>query len=118
MASRKLLEQADDYDLVGYIEDDILISDPEFFRQNNLSGRCSGHQYAFLPHRCEHIPGRGDVILSGDPDGGRPDLFWDTGEELSIPWSLGERRFYRATNPHSGCYFLSRRQAQFKRLLG
>ena len=31
VASRKLLEQADDYDLVGYLEDDILISDPEFF---------------------------------------------------------------------------------------
>ena len=30
---------------------------------------------------------------------------------LSITWPLGERRFYRATNPHSGCYFLSRRQA-------
>ena len=54
---------------------------------------------------------KGDVILSGDPDGGRPDLFWDTGETLTIPWPLGDRRFYRATNPHSGCYFLSRRQA-------
>ena len=64
-----------------------------------------------MPHRCEHIPDRGDVILSGDPDGGRPDLFWDTGETISIPWPLGNRRFYRATNPHSGCYFLSRNQA-------
>ena len=26
------------------------------------------------PIAAEHIPGRGDVILSGDPDGGRPDL--------------------------------------------
>ena len=51
------------------------------------------------------------MILSGDPDGGRPDLFWDTGEMLGIPWPLGERRFYRATNPHSGCYFLSNKQA-------
>ena len=110
-ASRQLLEQADDYDLVGYLEDDLLISDPEFFANILYLYQFSDQKYAFLPHRCEHIPGRGDVILSGDPDGGRPDLFWDTGETISIPWPLGDRRFYRAVNPHSGCYFLSRRQA-------
>ena len=27
------------------------------------------------------------------------------------PLASRKRRFYRATNPHSGCYFLSRRQA-------
>ena len=31
VASRHLLEQAEDYDLVGYMEDDLLLSDPEFF---------------------------------------------------------------------------------------
>ena len=112
VASRHLLEQADDYDIVGYMEDDLVISDPEFFAKILYLDRYSNGRYAFLPHRCEHIPGQGDVILSGDPDGGRPDLFWDTGEMLKIPWPLGERRFYRATNPHSGCYFLSRQQAE------
>ena len=112
VASRHLLEQAEGYDLVGYMEDDLLLSDPEFFAKILYLDRYSDGNYAFLPHRCEHIPGQGDVILSGDPDGGRPDLFWDTGEMLNIPWPLGERRFYRATNPHSGCYFLSRRQAE------
>ena len=111
MASRHVLEQSQAFDLVGYMEDDLLLSDPEFFAKILYLDRCSDGRYAFLPHRCEHIPGRGDVILSGDPDGGRPDLFWDTGEMLNIPWPLGQRRFYRATNPHSGCYFLSRRQA-------
>ena len=115
VASRHLLEHAEDYDLLGYMEDDLLLSDPEFFAKILYLDRCSDGRYAFLPHRCEHIPGQGDVILSGDPDGGRPDLFWDTGEVLSIPWPLGERRFYRATNPHSGCYFLSQRQAEVVR---
>jgi hypothetical protein len=111
VASRRLLEQAADYDLVGYLEDDILIEDPEFFlKLRHLEQQTDG-SYAFLPHRCEQMPERGDVILSGDPDGGRPDLFWDTGEHLTLRWPLGDRRFYRATNPHSGCYFLSRRQA-------
>ncbi|MCP9775693.1 hypothetical protein [Cyanobium sp. WAJ14-Wanaka] len=111
VASRRLLEQAQDYDLVGYLEDDLLIEDPQFFAKLLYLDRNSDGSFAFLPHRCEHIPGKGDVILSGDPDGGRPDLFWDTGEELRIPWPLGDVAFYRATNPHSGCYFLSRRQA-------
>ena len=111
VASRHLLEHAEGYDLVGYMEDDLLLNDPEFFAKILYLDRFSDGSYVFLPHRCEHIPTQGDVILSGDPDGGRRDLFWDTGEVLSIPWPLGERRFYRATNPHSGCYFLSQRQA-------
>tara|TARA_Y100001933_G_scaffold37496_3_gene33048 strand:+ start:187 stop:1059 length:873 start_codon:yes stop_codon:yes gene_type:complete len=111
LASRRAIEQAEQYDVVGYMEDDLLIEDPEFFHKIRFLASNSGGDYAFLPHRCEQIPGQGDVILSGDPDGGRPDLFWDTGECLSFAWPLGERRFYRATNPHSGCYFLTRDQA-------
>jgi len=110
-ASRYLLEQASDYDLVGYLEDDLLIEDRDFFQKVLWLESQTDGSYAFLPHRCEVMPGHGDVILSGDPDGGRPDLFWDTGEILSVHWPLGEIQFYRATNPHSGCYFLSKRQA-------
>ena len=112
VASRRLLEQAHEYDLVGYMEDDLLIEDRQLFQKLLYLDRCSDGGYAFLPHRCEQIECRGDVILSGDPDGGRPDLFWDTAEQLAVPWPLGDVHFYRATNPHSGCYFLSRRQAQ------
>lgn len=111
IASRRLLEQSQDYDLIGYLEDDLLIEDPQLFEKVLYLDSISDGSHAFLPHRCEHIHGKGDVILSGDPDGGRPDLFWDTGERLRVPWPLGDVEFYRATNPHSGCYFLSRRQA-------
>ena len=111
IASRRALEQAAEYDLIGYIEDDLLIEDPDFFHKILYLDGLTDGSYAFLPHRCEIIPERGDVILSGDPDGGRPDLFWDTGEIIELAWPLGNKRFYRATNPHSGCYFLSRRQA-------
>lgn len=111
LASRRVLEQADEYDLVGYMEDDLVIEDAEFFTKLKSLLKSVPKQFAFIPHRCEHIPGKGDVILSGDPDGGRPDLFWDTGETLRLRWPTGDRFFYRATNPHSGCYFLSREQA-------
>jgi len=112
IASRRLLEQSQDYDLIGYLEDDLLIEDPQLLEKVLYLDSISDGSHAFLPHRCEHIVGKGDVILSGDPDGGRPDLFWDTGERLKVPWPLGDIEFYRATNPHSGCYFLTRRQAQ------
>jgi hypothetical protein len=111
VASRRLLEQSADYDLVGYLEDDLVIEDPQLFQKLLYLDHQSDGSYAFLPHRCERMELNGDVILSGDPDGGRPDLFWDTGERLAVPWPLGDVQFYRATNPHSGCYFLSRRQA-------
>ena len=111
LASRRIIEQAHDYDLNGYMKDDLLIEDPEFFHKIQWLVKSSGGTYTFVPHRCEQIPGRGDVILSGDPDGRRNDLPWDTGETLKMKWPLGERRFYRAKNPHSGCYFLTRDQA-------
>jgi hypothetical protein len=111
ITSRRLIEQAAEYDLIGYMEDDLLIEDREFFDKIIDLTQRLGDDYVVLPHRCERIPDRGDVILSGDPDGGRDDLFWDTGEKREIQTSHGLRQFYRATNPHSGCYFLTRQQA-------
>ena len=110
LAARRAIEQAKDYDLIGYIEDDLAIESRDFFQKILWLVKTYGPRYAFLPHRYEHIRGQGDVILSGDPDGGRPDLFWDTGETLNVDWPLGKTTFYRATNPHSGCWFLSKEQ--------
>lgn len=112
LASRRALEQSENYDLIGYMEDDIAIEDPEFFLKIHRLIELTGGSYAFIPHRCETIPDLGDVILSGDPDGGRPDLFWATNECIQVDWPLGPRRFYRATNPHSGCYYLSQMQGK------
>ena len=66
---RAPLEQSGDYDLVGYMEDDLLIEDTEFFNKIRFLNAQHGDPYVFLPHRCETIPNLGDVILSGDPDG-------------------------------------------------
>ena len=111
IASRRALEQSEDYDLICYIEDDILIEDYEFFEKINFLHSIVPPEYALMPHRCEMMQNTGYVILSGDPDEERKDLFWATGEKIAINWPTGLKEFYRATNPHSGCYFLSKKQA-------
>ena len=45
------------------MEDDLLITDTDFLPRFCIYIKCVGQKYVFLPHRCEHIPGR-DVILS------------------------------------------------------
>ena len=111
-ATRHLLENCAGYDIVGYMEDDITIEDDYFFQKIGCIHRDIPEEYAIIPHRCEVMEQIGEVILSGDPDGGRPDLFWDTGEKIAYKWPTGIVTFYRATNPHSGCFFLSQRQAR------
>ena len=105
---RALLEQSGDYDLVGYMEDDLLIEDTEFFNKIHLLNAQHGDQYVFPPHRCENIPNYGDVIRQAIP---MVERLVGHGEP-KINWPLGDKTFYRATNPHSGCYFLTRSQAQ------
>ena len=112
IASMRGICQEKDYDIIGYIEDDILIEDYEFFHKINYLHSILPIEYAVMPHRCEYIEDKGYVILSGDPDGGRDDLFWATNEKISVKWPTGEKCLYRATNPHSGCYFLSNKQAR------
>ena len=111
LASKRALEQSQRYDITGYIEDDIFIEDNEFFLKLQYLQSVLPAEYALMPHRCEIIEDKAYVILSGDPDEERKDLFWATGERIAINWPTGAKEFYRATNPHSGCFFLSRKQA-------
>ena len=111
-ASIKALEMYYKYDLICYMEDDIAITDIDFFSKLGLMYKNIPSDYALMPHRCEKINGKGFVILSGDPDGGRKDLFWDTGEMFKYKWNDKWVTFYRAINPHSGCYFLGKEQAK------
>ena len=92
------------------MEDDLLIDDYEFFEKVKYMHEVLPQDYTVVPHRREYIENRGDVILSGDPDGGRPDLFWDTGEKIGLIYNHNKIELYRATNPHSGCFFISKQQ--------
>ena len=109
-ASRMLLEQAENYDILAYIEDDIVIEDAEFFLKIHYLQRILGDEYTVVPHRCEYMQDFGEVILSGDPETKRKDLFWNTGESREIKWNEKNIELYRATNPHSGCFFINSKQ--------
>ena len=54
---RRAIEQAEQYDVVGY-EDDLLIEDPEFFHKIRFLASNSGGDYAFAaPLRADSRPG-------------------------------------------------------------
>ena len=112
--TRSLLEAAandSSIDMVIYLEDDLLIEDRELLEKIRLLYQNFGANYCFMPHRCEVIPGLGDVVLSGEPLRERRDLFWATSETVHIDWLGSRKQFTRVVNPHSGCFFLMREQA-------
>ena len=114
LVTRSLLEAAaadSSIDMVVYLEDDLLIEDRELLEKIQFLYQSFGSSYCFMPHRCERIPGSGDVILSGEPLRERRDLFWATGEQLLTDWLGSQKTFTRVVNPHSGCFFLMREQA-------
>jgi len=112
--SRSLLAQAaaePSWDLVVYLEDDIVLLDCDLPDKVLQLVQQAGEDYAFMPHRCEHLPGVGDVVLASEPTEPRPDLFWATGEMLELAWLGSSKRFARVVNPHAGCYLLTQAQA-------
>ena len=88
LASRHLLEQSEDYDLVGYMEDDLLLSDPEFFAKVLYLNRFSNGHYAFLPHRCEHPRARRRDSLRGSGWGPTGSVLghWRSAQHSLAPW--------------------------------
>ena len=49
VASRRILEQSGEYDIVAYMEDDILIEDREFFQKLAYIYNVIPEEYAVLP---------------------------------------------------------------------
>ena len=47
---------SDEYDLFGYMEDDLIIHDPLFFHKIISINSLMGFEYVLLPHRFEFFP--------------------------------------------------------------
>lgn len=114
-----LRDRFGDFDFVGYLEDDLWIRDAAWFQKLAWFNDNTDELSLLLPHRYEvrartgpssvrklYIDGdlAPHVTASFQNITDRPD--WK-GQVMGRPV-----RWTRTLNPHSGCFFLSRRQAQ------
>jgi hypothetical protein len=109
-----LIKNHSDYDLLCYIEDDIIIHDKLYFDKIIWFHDQTNHQLSLMPHRYECIDkGNIDKLIIDGPN--------FTGDRaIAIPQqkvAYGEFRgvepvsFDMASNPHSGTFAVSQQQA-------
>jgi len=114
-AQRILAEALDQqYDLYGYLEDDLLIHDPCFFQKIHWFTELMGQDCLLLPQRLEFspIPHRVDrFYIDGPIDEAelRP-LVPQAGPVRLVQWAGTQVPFEPPLNPHAGCFFLTHTQ--------
>jgi len=110
-AQRTLARRIGEYEFYAYLEDDLVIHDPWFFRKLTWFTRQVGDDKLLQPHRYEVGTGKAvdKVYIDGDLKPHVAGRFQDVGVKPSLEGSvLGSRvRFVRPLNPHSGCFFLT-----------
>ena len=105
------------YDLYGYLEDDLLINDPSFFRKIDWFRRHLKDKAVLLPHRYElhRVPGQIDKLYVDGPV--PPDwlkqFVGELPQTISAPLPEGDVVFQSPSNPHAGCFVLSGEQLQY-----
>lgn len=101
----------DEYDLYGYMEDDLLIHDPMFFQKINWFREQLGDQCLLLPHRME-LPPEPHWVEKFYIDGPLQqkqleEILPEKAPSLAAEWPGGKQFFESPQNPHAGCFFLS-----------
>ncbi|WP_136975410.1 calcium-binding protein [Synechococcus sp. N26] len=114
-AQKLLAENIDeDYDLLVYLEDDLLIHDPYFFHKISWFGRQLGSDHLLLPQRMEiaagvHLVDR--LFIDGAlPAAELHKVIPDPPPSLSIQMPTGSVYFESPRNPHAGCFALTPNQ--------
>ena len=103
-------------DLLMYMEDDLVIHDPEFFDKHHWFLEKSDHLFCLMPHRFERVnqPDIHQLLVDGPIDPTYLGKFMQ-------PQTNAARGVYRgretvsfdlASNPHSGCFVVSAKQAE------
>jgi hypothetical protein len=110
--------QADhrDFDFSGYLEDDILITDADFFLKLLHFNRCFGQHYLLQPNRIEtseDLKNLRRFYIDGDYNPQATEQYRHAmGQQLCME-HLGQAVcFQQPLNTHSGCFFLNREQAE------
>ncbi len=114
-AHKYLASQLDeDYDIYGYLEDDLIIHDPTFFHKIFWFSDFMGESNIILPQRYElnnypHIVDR--FYIDGPIDEKELRLLVPKSSPVfTIPGHCYRLAFESPLNPHSGCFFLTKQQ--------
>ena len=104
------------YDYIAYLEDDILITDADFFLKLRCFNRAFGDHYLLMPNRMETLEHHGQLrrfYIDGDYNPVVTEAYRrSTHHRLCFP-HLGEMVcFDQPSNLHSGSFFLNSEQAR------
>ena len=104
------------FDYVAFLEDDILLTDPDFFLKLRCFNRAFGDQYLLMPNRIETMEHQGQLrrfYIDGDYNPAASEAYRLSQDQMLCFSHLGEIvRFEQPSNLHSGCFFLNRNQAR------
>ncbi len=104
----------DDFDIYGYLEDDLVIHDPYFFHKIDWFSQQVGDEYLLLPHRMElvHHPHPVDrfYIDGSIHEEDLRKIIPNPEPTITINLPGINLAFESPKNPHSGCFFLSKSQ--------
>jgi hypothetical protein len=108
---RLLSEARGRYDYYGYVEDDIVVTDPLFFHKRRLFDRAFGPEALLQPNRYEARPDGAvqklyvDYHLTPARTAGYQNLA--DRPRLELPFLDGAVAFERSAYPSAGCFFLN-----------
>jgi hypothetical protein len=110
-----LREGLDRFDYFCFLEDDLLLTDPAFFRKLEWFGGIAGGDAVLQPNRYEVAVGQPlhKLYIDGNlADATLSPRFQNVADRPRIEAeALGRRHaFQRVNNPHSGCFFLDARK--------
>ena len=104
------------FDYIAYLEDDILLTDADFFLKLRSFNRAFGNQYLLMPNRIETLEHQGQLrrfYIDGDYNPAASEMHRHSENQMLCFPHLGEMvRFEQPSNLHSGSFFLNRDQAR------
>lgn len=105
-----LAAQVGRYDFYCYLEDDLLLHDPQFFAKLTWFNALAGDDCVLQPNRFEFVytPQQiKKVYIDFEFADGRGE---SATQRITAPYLGEEIAWRRASNPHAGCFFLNDRQ--------
>ncbi len=109
-----LAENLDKYDYYCFLEDDLIIHDPNFFTKLDWFNQVTDMHKVLFPNRYELGLSQytGKCYVDGDLRAGVTQPFQNINHEPELAGKVMNQQviFRRPLNPHSGCFFLTNEQ--------